>query len=54
MCNDAEDFVKMPKPDFYGNAGLNVPLEHEIRYLEYKEKLRERTKGLCNGGASGT
>jgi hypothetical protein len=45
MRNNVPDLTKMPKPNFCGNAGENVPCEHEIRYLEYKEKLREHTVG---------
>jgi hypothetical protein len=45
MSNKVSELVKMPKPNFCGNAGENVPCEHEIRYQEFKEKMREHTIG---------
>ena len=52
MRKNAPEFSMMPKPNLCGNAGENVPGEHEIRYFEYMEKVRECVKGDFESGIS--
>lgn len=37
-----KNLIKLPHPDFFGNAGQNIPGDREIRYKEFSEKVYEK------------